>query len=89
MEVSFSDSFKKVFKKRIKSTEAETEFWLRIDLFVKDPFDTKLKTHKLSGKLKDLWSFSLGYDLRIVFYFTKDKPKKAVLIDIGRHEEVY
>jgi len=89
MEVSFSDSFKKVFKKRIKSSEIEEEFWIRLELFVKDPFDAKLKTHKLSGKLKDLWSFSIAYDHRIVFYFTSDKPKKAVFIDIGTHDEVY
>jgi len=37
MEVSFSDSFKKVFKKRVKSTEIETEFWIRSELFVNDP----------------------------------------------------
>jgi mRNA-degrading endonuclease YafQ of YafQ-DinJ toxin-antitoxin module len=89
MEVSFSSSFKKAFKKRIKSTESERDFWLRLDLFINDPFNLKLKTHKLSGKLKDLWSFSLDYDLRVVFYFTKDKPKKAVLVDIGTHDEVY
>ncbi len=62
MEVSFSSSFKKAFKKRIKSTESEPDFWLRLDLFITDPFTLKLKTHKLSGKLKDLWSFSLDYD---------------------------
>jgi len=89
MEVSFSDSFKKVFKKRIKSTQIETEFWIRLEIFINDPFDAKLKTHKLSGKLKDLWSFSIEYDHRVVFYFTKDKPKKAVFIDIGNHDEVY
>lgn len=89
MEVSFSSSFKKSFKKRVKSTESELDFWLRIDLFITDPFNLKLKTHKLSGKLKDLWSFSLDYDLRVVFYFTKDKPKKAVLVDIGTHDQVY
>jgi mRNA-degrading endonuclease YafQ of YafQ-DinJ toxin-antitoxin module len=89
MEVSFSDSFKKVFKKRVKSTEIEEEFWIRLALFINDPFDSKLKTHKLSGKLKDLWSFSIEYDLRVVFYFTKDKPKKAVFVDIGTHDEVY
>jgi mRNA-degrading endonuclease YafQ of YafQ-DinJ toxin-antitoxin module len=89
VEISFSTSFKKVYRKRIKSTETEAEFWVRIGLFIADPFDTKLKTHKLSGKLKDLWSFSLGYDLRIIFYFTKDNPKKAVLVDIGTHDEVY
>ncbi len=89
MEVTFSSSFKKAFKKRIKASEIETEFWLRLEIFIKDPFDLKLKTHKLSGKLKDLWSFSLGYDLRVVFYFTKDKPRKAVFVDIGNHDEVY
>ncbi len=89
MEVSFSESFKKAFKKRVKSTEIEAEFWISLELFLNDPFDSSLKTHKLSGKLKDLWSFSLEYDLRVVFFFTKDKPKKAVFVDIGTHNEVY
>jgi mRNA-degrading endonuclease YafQ of YafQ-DinJ toxin-antitoxin module len=89
MEVSFSDSFNKVFQKRIKSTEIENEFWIRLELFINDPFEAKLKTHKLSGRLKDLWSFSIEYDLRVVFFFTKDKPKKAVFVDIGTHDEVY
>jgi len=89
MEVSFSDSFKKVFQKRIKSTEIENEFWNRLEIFINDPFEAKLKTHKLSGKLKDLWSFSIEYDLRVVFYFTNDKPKRAVFVDIGSHNEVY
>jgi mRNA-degrading endonuclease YafQ of YafQ-DinJ toxin-antitoxin module len=89
MEVSFSDSFKKVFNKRIKSTDIETEFWRRLDLFILDPFEAKLKTHKLSGKLKDLWSFSIGNDFRVVFYFTTDKPRKAIFVDIGTHDEVY
>ena len=47
------------------------------------------KTHKLSGKLKGLWSFSIEYDLRVVFFFTNDKPKKAVFVDMGTHDEVY
>lgn len=89
MEVSFSDSFKKAFVKRIKNTELENEFWLRMEIFIVDPFDNKLKTHKLSGRLKSLWSYSIDYDCRVVFYFTKDKPKKAVFIDVGTHDEVY
>ncbi len=89
MEVSFSDSFKKVFRKRVKSTEIESEFWIKLELFINDPFNIKLKTHKLSGKLKDLWSFSIEHDHRVVFYFTKDKPKMAVFVDIGTHDEVY
>jgi addiction module RelE/StbE family toxin len=89
MEVSFSDSFKRVYKKRIKSTEVEVLFWDRLEIFINDPFDPKLRTHKLSGKLKDMWSFSIEYDFRVVFFFTKEKPKKAVFVDIGTHNEVY
>jgi len=89
MEVSFSSTFKKGFKKRITSKTVEKEFWRRLELFIENPYNTELKTHKLSGKLKDLWSFSIEYDLRVVFYFTKDKPKKAIFVDIGTHEEVY
>jgi len=60
-----------------------------VEQFIENPFNNTLRTHKLSGKLKGAWSFSVSYDLRIVFYFTKDKPKKAVFVDIGSHDEVY
>ncbi len=89
MEVAFSDSFKKAFKNRVKSTELEIQFWNRLELFISQPFAPQLKTHKLSGKLKNLWSFTVEYDLRVIFYFTEDKPKKVVFIDIGTHKEVY
>lgn len=89
MEVSFSSSFKKAFKKRIKGTNSETEFWNRLELFTIDPFSPKLRTHKLSGRLKELWGFSIEQDLRVVFYFTNDKPTKSVFVDIGNHDQVY
>lgn len=89
MEVSFSNSFRKAFEKRIKSVETRTEFWGRMELFIRDPFDPKLKTHKLSGKLKNLWSFSVENDVRVVFFFTDEKPKRAVFVDFGSHNEVY
>lgn len=88
MEVSFSASFKRAFKKRIKgNSNLEARFWQKLEQFIKEPFDPSLKTHKLSGKLKDLWSFSIDYDERIVFYFIEDE--KAVFVDIGSHDEVY
>lgn len=89
MEISFSSTFKKSFRKRIESTPTESLFWESIELFTIDPFNPGLRTHKLTGQLKDLWSFSINYNVRAVFYFTKDNPRKAVLIDIGTHDEVY
>ncbi len=54
MEISFSSSFKRVFKKRIKgNADLELRFWQKLEQFTIAPFDSSLKTHKLSGKLKD------------------------------------
>ena len=52
----------------------------------------KLETHKLKGKLSGTWACSVGYDLRIVFDFVREKDKKEddiFLIEIGTHDEIY
>jgi mRNA-degrading endonuclease YafQ of YafQ-DinJ toxin-antitoxin module len=88
VEVSFSSSFKRAFKKRIKGdVELEARFWQKLEQFTQEPFDPSLKTHRLSGKHKDLWSFSVDYDRRVLFYFTQDQ--KSVFVDVGNHDEVY
>jgi len=88
MEVSFSSAFKRAFKKRIKgNADLEARFWQKLEQFTIAPFDPNLKTHKLSGKLNDLWSFTVDYDERVLFYFTEDG--KAVFVDIGNHDQVY
>ncbi|WP_341527053.1 type II toxin-antitoxin system YafQ family toxin [Nostoc sp. UHCC 0302] len=88
MEISFSSSFRRAFKKRIKgNVDIEAKFWQRVEQFKTDPFEQSLKTHKLSGKLKELWSFSVDYDARVLFYFTEEG--NAVFVDIGSHDEVY
>src|SRR3989338_4129773 len=38
-------------------------------LFRKNPFDTKLKTHKLHGTMREYWAFSISYSYRIGFTF--------------------
>ena len=88
MEVSFSSAFKRAFKKRIKGNEnLESKFWQKLEIFTSDPYDPSLRTHKLSGKLKDLWSFTVDYDVRVLFYLTEDN--KAIFVDFGSHDEVY
>jgi addiction module RelE/StbE family toxin len=88
IEISFDDSFKRAFKKRFQGKdELERKFRVKLEKFRNNPYDPSLKTHKLSGKLKDLWSFSIEYDQRIIFYFTDSG--KAVLVDIGNHDQVY
>jgi mRNA-degrading endonuclease YafQ of YafQ-DinJ toxin-antitoxin module len=97
-EVAFSSSFKRAFKRRIKGNAVlEARFWEKLEIFRNNPFDQRLRTHKLSGRLKDLWRgtryelpsqcFSIEYDLRIVFSFLEGD--RALFIEIGTHEEVY
>lgn len=38
-------------------------------LFRKDPYASSLKTHKLTGKLKGYFAFSIDYSYRIIFEF--------------------
>jgi addiction module RelE/StbE family toxin len=88
IEIAFSSSFKRAFKKKIASDpNVEARFWERVEAFKNNPFDPKLRTHKLSGKLKDLWSFSIEYDLKVIFHFVDNQ--QALFIDIGTHKEVY
>ncbi|MFZ1700735.1 MAG: type II toxin-antitoxin system YafQ family toxin [Pyrinomonadaceae bacterium] len=88
IEIAFSNSFKRAFKRKIGGSNTKTEkFWRAVETFQKDPFDSSLKTHKLSGKLKHLMSFTVEYDLRVLFYFS-DK-NTARFVDIGTHDEVY
>ena len=88
IETAFSSSFKRAFKKSVAGNASlETKFWERVELFKNNPFDPKLRTHKLSGKLKDLWSFSIEYDVRVIFSFAEQD--KVIFVDIGSHKEVY
>jgi addiction module RelE/StbE family toxin len=89
----WSNTFLKAFRKLIKKQphlQEEVERTLR--LLLDDPFNPKLETHKLKGKLSGTWACSVGYDLRIIFDFVREKGKKEddiFLIEIGTHDEVY
>ena len=90
IEIAFSSSFKRALKKRIQGQSyLEEKFWHRVEIFMNDPFDNSLKTHKLSGRLKELWSFSVDYDNRVIFYFANVQKNKVVFVDIGKHDVVY
>ena len=74
----FRNSFKKI-PNHVKKSAVEKE-----KEFIANPFSTKLRTHKLKGKLKDYWAFSVGYEYRILFRFIDDET--VLYFDIGTHE---
>lgn len=83
MEIIYSTKFAREYKKlppSIKNIAEANEI-----IFRKDPFDPKLKTHKLKGKLDGFLSFSIGYKYRIIFDFAKDK-KTIYFHSVGDHD---
>lgn len=53
-------------------------------LFRKDAFYQALETHKLHGRLKDDWAYSVNQQYRVHFYFVNDH--EVVYLNIGTHE---
>lgn len=81
MEVYYSSEFKKQFKKlpaQIKAIAIAKE-----PIFKLNPFNPSLRTHKLSGRLHGLWSFSLDYKHRIIFRFLPDQT--ILFVSVGDH----
>lgn len=83
MEIIYSPKFAREYKKLprdVKSLAEKQEI-----IFRKDPFDPKLKTHKLKGKFSGFLSFSIGYKYRIIFEFSKNK-KTVHFHTVGNHD---
>jgi addiction module RelE/StbE family toxin len=69
------------------NSRLKKKFWEKMEIFLENPFFPQLRTHKLSGKLAGQWAFSVDNDCRIVFEFVGED--RALLIDVGSHDEVY
>ncbi len=81
MRIVYSWQFVKDFKRldlQIQRKSREKEV-----IFRENPFDVRLRTHKLSGRLEGLWSFSVDYDCRIVFELKNEKV--AIFHAVGGH----
>lgn len=89
MKIEYTKKFQRHFRRRVEShPELPSLFQTKVKEFIQDPFAPSLKTHKLSGRLKDCWAFSVAYDCRVVFLF-EDNQETAIFVDIGTHDEVY
>lgn len=82
LTILYTPRFAKEFKKlprRVQEQVLEKE-----QTFRKDPFDPRLRTHKLHGDLSNYWSYSVDYSTRIIFSF---EGKSTVRLQtVGGHE---
>lgn len=82
MNIDYSPEFVRCFKKL--SHELKIKTFEREEIFRKDQFDPRLKTHKLSGKLKNDYAFCVDFKTRIIFSFVN---KKLIRFhSIGSHD---
>lgn len=82
MDIIYTAEFIRLFKKlplKIKKEAVKKEALFKIN-----PFDARLKTHKLSGKLKDCSAFSISFSHRIICEFSKNKV--VYFHSIGKHD---
>ena len=82
MKIYYSSKFAKEYKKLPFKVKISAE--KREKVFRKDPFSPQLKTHKLTGKLKDYWAFSLTYSDRILLRFINNH--EVIFYKIGSHD---
>jgi len=81
MRVEYSPSFVRLYKKLPDDIKDLAE--IKEKLFRHAPFDQKLKTHKLSGKLGNYWALWINYRYRIVFSFVNKETVR--FHSIGDH----
>ncbi len=80
--IQYASHFLKSFQRLPRSIQRlseEKEKW-----FCDNPFDQRLRVHKLKGELSDKWAYSVNYSYRILFSFISSE--EVIYYDIGTHE---
>lgn len=80
-----SVSYSRRFLKQASSFPADIleQAQKRERIFKQNPFDGRLNTHRLHGKEKEVWSFSINYTYRIKFIFLTET--EVLFLEIGTH----
>jgi len=82
MQILYSPKFARQYKKLPRTIQERAE--KKEALFRKDPFDPRLKTHKLSGPLEGYLAFSINVSYRVIFDFADSDT--ARFYEVGTHD---
>ena len=81
-EIEYSERFLKQLSRL--SQDIVNRAQAKEAIFRADPFDPRLNTHKLHGKDKEAWAFSVTDKYRIKFTF--QNGDKVLFLEIGTHD---
>ena len=85
MHIESTSHFDKQYRKLSKKLKEAAKG--KEAVFRADPFHPSLKTHKLHGKEKDAWAFSITQKYRVKFLFLTNPT--VLFLDVGTHDDVY
>lgn len=80
--IHLTERFEREYRRLLKTVKEAAQ--RKEVIFRENPFDPRLLTHKLHGKDKEAWSFSVSHSHRIKFVFLT--PHSVLFLEIGTHE---
>ena len=93
MKIAWTPKSLRAFKRLIrKNPQLRPLIVKTLEQLEEDHFHSKLRTHKLTGELANIWSCSINYQYRILFEFIRNNETgddAILLLNIGTHDEVY
>ena len=87
--MEYSIEFSSLFIKKYRNLETflQDEVDEKVELLKHKKNHERLRVHKLGGRLKGIYSFSVSYKIRVTFSLAK---RTVILLErIGTHDEVY
>jgi addiction module RelE/StbE family toxin len=85
----WTETFTRKFKRLVRQNpQLKILIEQRLQQLSENPFHPSLRTHKLKGKLSEIWSFFIDYSYRILFKFAREEDD-ILLLTLGSHDEVY
>ena len=92
-KIDATNSFlKKLDKLEKKNIYSLSNFKKDIELFLQNELNTKFRKHKLNWYNQDVYSISLLYNLRALYFFINKKENSEIeylFFDIWDHNEIY
>lgn len=82
MDIYFKPTFVRHYKRLDPALQIEVEE--KLALFRDPENHAQLKVHKLKGRLRGRYSFSVNYKTRIVFVYLS--KREVVLLAVGDHD---
>lgn len=87
MKIDITSHVKRKYHKLVKKDRnISDKIDATIARFKENPKHPSLRLHKLAGGKNQAWSISVTDDIRLIFLYGEEG---IIVIDIGKHDDVY